>query len=177
VIRLDAEATHSSYSWKRDPLLWAYSVLMFLPIIMVFVFYNYYTLDFLVYAGWILLVFSVVIIFLAGGEFRKKGGAPKGKSIVNTTVLVDSGIYAVIRHPQYLGFILFVFALVLMSQHWLSVFSGVLGSALFYKDVLREEQMSIEKFGDDYQHYMREVPRMNFLLGILRLLRGRRKQS
>jgi len=122
VIRVDAEATHSSYSWKRDPLLWAYSILMFLPIIMVFVFYNYYTLGFLVYAGWILLLLSVVIIFLAGGEFRKKGGAPKGKSIVNTTVLVDSGIYAVIRHPQYLGFILFVFALVLMSQHWLSVF-------------------------------------------------------
>jgi protein-S-isoprenylcysteine O-methyltransferase Ste14 len=142
---------------------------------MVFVFYNYYTLDFLVYTGWILLVFSVVIIFLAGGEFRKKGGAPNGKSIVHTTVVVDSGIYAVVRHPQYLGFILFVFALVLMSQHWLSVFSGVLGSALFYKDVLREEQMSVEKFGDDYQLYMQEVPRMNFLLGILRLLRRRRK--
>jgi len=176
VTTLNTETTHSIYSWKRDPLLWSYSVLMFLPIIMVFIFYNYYTLDFLVYAGWILLVFSVVIIFLAGGEFRKKGGAPKGKSIVNTTVLVDSGIYAVIRHPQYFGFILFVFALVLMSQHWLSVFSGVLGSALFYKDVLREEQMSVEKFGDDYQLYMQEVPRMNFLLGIIRLLQRRRKQ-
>ena len=166
----------SSYSWKHDPLLWAYSVLMFLPIILVFVFYNYYKLDFLVYAGWVLLVFSVVIILLAGGEFRKKGGAPKGKSIVRTTVLVDSGVYAVIRHPQYLGFMLFVLALVLMSQHWLSVISGVLGSALFYKDVLREEQMSVKKFGDYYEQYMERVPRMNFLIGILRLLR-RRKQS
>jgi protein-S-isoprenylcysteine O-methyltransferase Ste14 len=144
---------------------------------MVFVFYNYYKLDFLVYAGWILLVFSVVIIFLAGGEFRKKGGAPKGKSIVHTTVLVDSGIYAVVRHPQYLGFILFVLALVLMSQHWLSVFSGVVGSALFYKDVLREEQMSIEKFGDDYKRYMKKVPRMNLLLGIIRLRRMRDRRS
>jgi len=158
-------------------LVWAYSILMFLPIVMVFVFYNYYKLDFVVYAGWILLVFSVVIIFLAGGEFRKKGGVQKGKSIVHTTVVVDSGIYAVVRHPQYLGFILFVIALVLMSQHWLSVFSGVVGSALFYKDVLREEQMSIEKFGDDYKRYMQKVPRMNLLLGILRLLRRRRKQS
>ena len=162
------------YSWKRDPLLWAYSILMFLAIIMVFVIYNYYTLNFLVYAGWILLVFSVVIIFLAGGEFRKKGGAPKGKSIVHTTVVVDSGIYAVVRHPQYLGFILFVLALVLMSQHWLSVFSGVMGSALFYKDVLREEQMSIEKFGDDYKRYMERVPRMNIIVGVIRLLRGRK---
>jgi protein-S-isoprenylcysteine O-methyltransferase Ste14 len=174
---LDKEGTMSSYSWKHDPFFWAYSVLMFLPIILVFVFYNYYKLDFLVYAGWILLVFSVVIILLAGGEFRKKGGAPKGKSIVLTTVLVDSGVYAVIRHPQYLGFMLFVFALVLMSQHWLSVISGVLGSALFYKDVLREEQMSVKKFGDYYEQYMERVPRMNFLIGILRLLRRRRKRS
>ena len=174
---LDVEAAHSSYSWKHDPLFWAYSILMFLPIITVFVFYNYYTLDFLVYAGWILLVFSVVIILMAGGEFRKKGRAPKGESIVHTTVLVDSGVYAVVRHPQYLGFIMFVFALVLMSQHWLSVISGVLGSALFYKDILREEQMSVEKFGDDYRRYMERVPRMNFLIGILRLLQRGKRQS
>ena len=174
---LNEEAAHPSYSWKHDPLLWSCSILMLLPIILVFVFYNYYKLDFLVYAGWILLMFSVVIIWLAGGEFRKKGGAPKGESIVHTSVLVDSGVYAVVRHPQYLGFILIVFALVLMSQHWLSVVSGVLGSALFYKDILREEQMSVEKFGDDYRRYMERVPGMNLLIGILQYLRQRRKQS
>ena len=170
----EADTIPTSYSWKRDPVFWAYSILMFLPIIMVFLFYNYYKLEFFVYTGWILLVFSVVIIFLAGGEFQKKGGAPKGKSIVHTTVMVDSGIYAVVRHPQYLGFILFVFALVLMSQHWLSVISGLLGSALFYKDVLREEQMSIEKFGNDYKRYIQKVPRMNLLGGVIRLLRRRK---
>jgi protein-S-isoprenylcysteine O-methyltransferase Ste14 len=177
VSMLDAEATHSSYSWKRDPLFWAYSILLFLPIILVFVFYNYYSLNFLVNAGWTLLVFTVIIIFLVGGEFRKKGRAPRGKSIVHTTVLVDSGVYAVVRYPQYLVFILFVLALVLMSQHWLCVISGVLGSALFYKDVLREELMSVEKFGDDHKRYMERVPRVNFLTGILRLLRRRKKQS
>lgn len=109
---LDDDETHPSYSWKRDPCFWAYSILMFLPVVMVFVFYNYYDLNFLVYAGWILLVFSVVIILLAGSEFRKKGGASKGESIVHTIVLVDSGVYAVVRHPQYLGFMLFVIALI-----------------------------------------------------------------
>ena len=170
----DEERVSSSYSWKRDPLFWTYSTLMFMPIIMVFVFYNYYRLDFLVYSGLGLIVFSVVIIFLAGGEFRRKGEAPKGESIVHTTVLVDSGIYAVVRHPQYLGFILFVFALVLMSQHWLSVFSGIMGSVLFYIDILREEQMSIEKFGDDYKRYIQKVPRTNLILGVMRFLRGKR---
>jgi protein-S-isoprenylcysteine O-methyltransferase Ste14 len=165
------DATSTRYSWKRDPLLWASSILMFVPITMVVVCYNYYSFDLLIYAGWILVVFSVVIISWAGGEFRKKGGAPKGKSIVHTTVVVDSGIYAVVRHPQYLGFILFVLALVLMSQHWVSVVSWILGSTLFYRDVVREEQMSVTKFGDAYQRYMRKVPRMNLLLGVIRLLR------
>ena len=121
-------------------------------------------------------MFSVVVILLAGSEFPKRGGAPKGESIVHTTVLVDSGVYAVVRHPQYLGFMLFVFALILMSQHWLSVISGVLGAVLFYVDILKEEQMSDEKFGDDYRRYMERVPRMNLLIGILRYLRQRNKQ-
>jgi len=166
---LNTEATRSSYSWKRDPLFWAYSILMFLPIIVVFFFYNYYSLDFLVYAGWIVLVFSIVLILLAGAEFRRKG-APKGRSVVNTTVLVDTGVYAIIRHPQYLGFLLFVLGLILMSQHWISVFSYVIGSFLFYKDVLREERMNIEKFGDDYIRYMKMVPRTNIVRGIIRIL-------
>ena len=175
---LDAEGTHLSYSWKHGPLFWAYSILMFLPIVMVFAFYNYYSIDLLAYVGWILLMFSVVIIFMAGGEFRRKGGASKGESIVHTKVIVDSGVYAVGRHPQYLGFILFVLALILMSQHWLSVLSGVVGSALFYRDVLREEQMSIRKFGDDYKRYMEKVPRMNIIVGIIRLLRlGKRNEQ
>jgi protein-S-isoprenylcysteine O-methyltransferase Ste14 len=63
-----------------------------------------------------------------------------------------------------------------MSQHWLSIASGVLGSALFYLDVQREERMSVVKFGEDYERYMRRVPRMNFILGVIRLLRRDKKR-
>ena len=158
-------------------LMLIYSVLMFLPIVLVFLFFNYYGLDLLMYAGWILLAFSIIIILLSGYEFQKKGEVPEGKHLVYTTVLVDSGIYAVVRHPQYLGFILLVLALVLMSQHWLSMISGVIGSVLFYVDVTRgEEQENTRKFGDDYRCYMEEVPRMNFVVGIIKLLRRRKRK-
>ena len=169
----EEETSITSYSWKRDPLPWAYSLLMLTPIILVFVFYNYYKLDVLVNTGWILLILGIVIILLAGGEFRRRGGAPEGERIVQTTILVDSGVYAVVRHPQYLGFILIVFSMVLMSQHWLSLISAIIGCSLFYIDIRREEQSSIKKFGDEYNLYMQAVPRLNFILGIVRRLRRR----
>jgi len=159
-------------------LMLIYSVLMFLPIVLVFLFFNYHGLDLLMYAGWILLAFSIVIILLAGYEFQKKGGVPEGKHLVYTTVLVDSGIYTVVRHPQYLGFILLVLALVLMSQYWLSVISGVRGSVLFYMDATRvKEQENTRKFGDDYRRYMKEVPRINLVVGIIKLLRRRKRKG
>ena len=39
--------------------------------------------------------------------------------------------------------------------------------------VLKADKGLIEKFGDDYKHYMQKVPRMNFSLGLIRLLRRR----
>ena len=170
-----AETRQIRGSWKGNILMWVYSILMGLPIILVFIFFNYYSLDLVMYAGWLVLAFSVVIILVAGYEFKKEGG-PKGRRVVHTTVLVDSGIYAVIRHPQYLGFTLFVFALVLMSQHWLGLISGIAGSILFYKDILKEEQSNIEKFGDDYKRYMQKVPRMNIVAGVIRLLRHGKRE-
>ena len=104
-------------------------------------------------------------------RFPKEGGSHQGESIVHTKLLVNSGIYGVVRHPQYLGFMLFVLALVLLSQHWLSVLSWIPGSTLFYRDVQREEQMSLEKFGDAYKRYMEQVPRMNLVLGLITVIR------
>jgi len=169
----DEEATYSNY-WKHAPLFWAYSILMFLPIMLVFVFFNYYSLDFLAYARGILLAFSVAIIWLAGGEFRKRCGAPRVESIVHTIVLVDSGTYTVARYPQYLGFIPFL-ALFIMSHHRLSVFWSI-GVCYLLQGYI-ERRADVERFGDDYKRYLERIPRMNFLIGIIRLLRRRGKQS
>jgi len=44
-------------------------------------------------------------------------------------------------------------------------------------DITRgEEQENTRKFGDDYRCYMEEVPRMNFVVGIIKLLRRRKKE-
>ena len=67
-----------------------------------------------------------------------------------------------------------ILVLMLISQHWLSVIFGLPIVVFLYLAMRVEEQSSIKKFGDDYIRYMDRVPRMNFLLGIIRLLQRRR---
>ena len=60
-----AETRQIRGSWKGNILMWVYSILMGLPIILVFIFFNYYSLHLVMYAGWLVLAFSVVIIMHA----------------------------------------------------------------------------------------------------------------
>jgi len=139
-----------------------------------FFLHNQAGLPVLKHVGWIALTVSAVFGWLPIFAFRKKGGVSKGRSYIQTTVLVDSGIYAVVRHPQYLAGILLSLALILITQHWFIATIGVVAIVLNYFIALKADQELIEKFGDDYRRYMEKVPRMNFLVGLIRLLRCRK---
>jgi len=124
------------------------------------------------YSGVVLYVFSGVVFgMLPTFEFRKKGGVKKGKSYIHTTQLVDTGIYSVVRHPQFVTFILWAIAGMLLFQHWIIILLGVPIIPLTYIDLFQADKRLIEKFGDDYKHYMHRIPRANFLLGIYRVLK------
>jgi len=96
---------------------------------------------------------------------------PKGKSFVHTTQLVHTGIYSIVRHPQYLGGILAIFvATPLLYPHWLFIVLGIPGVAILYWSTIEEEKQLVEQFGDGYRSYMQKVPRVNLILGIIRIL-------
>ena len=148
---------------------------MIAQIILVFVFGTVNEAGFkvLMYTGWVIWAFSVIFGWLPILVFRRKGGVAKGKSYVHTTILVDTGLYSIVRHPQYTAGILFSLALMLISQNWLIAAMGLIVILLLYVDILIADKYEIEKFGDDYKRYMKKVPRTNFLLGIFRILRHR----
>jgi protein-S-isoprenylcysteine O-methyltransferase Ste14 len=79
----------------------------------------------------------------------------------------------VVRHPMYLSFLLMSLSLVLLSQHWLNAVLGGIVMGLLYSDMCREEKNNLERFGDDYQRYMEQVPRMNLVAGTIRLIQSR----
>ena len=129
-------------------------------------------IEIVAYIGVGLYVFSGIIFgMLPIFEFRKKGRVRKGKSYIHTTKLVDTGIYSIIRHPQYVTFILWAIAGTLLFQHWIVILLGIPVIPLMYIDLINADKDAIEKFGDEYKQYMQKVPRANFLLGIIRLLR------
>jgi protein-S-isoprenylcysteine O-methyltransferase Ste14 len=126
-------------------------------------------------AGWIILWIAGIFGVIPTFTFRKKGVVAKGRDYTHTTVLVDSGIYGVVRHPQYLSFMLINLGLLLIAQQWLTTAVGVVAMVLNYQIMVEADQAGIEKFGKDYLRYMEKVPRMNFLAGVIRL--ARRRQS
>jgi len=129
-------------------------------------------IEILAYVGVGLYVFSGLIFgSLPVIEFRKKGRVRKGRSYIHTTKLVDTGIYSIVRHPQYVTFILWAIAGMLLFQHWIVVLLGIPIFPLTYIDLITADKDAIQKFGDDYKAYMKKVPRANFLLGIIRRFR------
>jgi protein-S-isoprenylcysteine O-methyltransferase Ste14 len=125
--------------------------------------------------GWVAWAFGMVLVMAPIVTFPRRGGVPKGRSFVNTTRLVDTGIYAIIRHPQYTGGIFAVFLTTLLwYPHWLFALLGVAGTAVVYMGCMEEDQRMVKKFGDDYAAYMKRVPRVNFVLGLVRLIRRKR---
>ena len=83
--------------------------------------------------GWIVWATGMVLVMAPIVMFPRRGGVPKSKSFVHTTQLVDSGIYSIVRHPQYLGGILAIFvATPLLYPHWIFVVLGVPGIVILY---------------------------------------------
>lgn len=123
-------------------------------------------------AAW---VFGMILVLAPVIMFPRYGGVARGKSFVRTTQLVDRGIYAVVRHPQYTGGVYSIFlTTVLWYPHWLFAVLGTIGTMVIYMSCREEDQRLVLQFGEKYAAYMRKVPRMNIFLGIMRLIRQRK---
>ena len=133
---------------------------------------NFYPVLFIV--GWVIWAFGMVLVMAPIIVFPRRGGVSKGKSFVNTTRLVNTGIYSLVRHPQYLGGVFAIFITTLLwYPHWLFGLLGAIGMVTLYLSAREEDQRLIQQFSEDYIRYMQRVPRMNILVGVIRWLQHR----
>jgi len=129
------------------------------------------------YVGWLIFALGMFLILAPILTLRSKGKAEKGKDWTQSTVLVDRGVYAVVRHPLYLGWSLMYVAVALFGQNWLTVFLAIPGIGCLYLISKEEDRQLLKKFGDAYARYLQSVPAMNILVGVLRLLQHKENKE
>ena len=116
---------------------------------------------------------TCVLIMIHAAYLRATKGGCGWKGESETIMLVTDGIYSVVRQPAHLGSGLILLSLTISLSKWLPfTFISVIGIILvfvgFYYSSIEEEELNLLKWGDDYRQYMKEVPRFNFILGLLR---------
>lgn len=72
--------------------------------------------------------------------------------------LATTGIYAYMRHPQYLGFILVMSGFLLQWPTFLTLAMFPVLVIMYVRLARTEEREAIQEFGDAYRTYMAEVP-------------------
>ena len=122
-------------------------------------------------AGTALYWASFVLVLLSILALARRG-KPEG-FVERTTILIDRGLFGVIRHPLYLGVALWSLGLVLRIQLILPAVLGMVAFSCAWMACKKEDEFNVEKFGEGYREYMTVVPAWNVLRGLGRLTRGR----
>jgi len=74
-----------------------------------------------------------------------------------------TGLYRLVRHPQYLGIILIMTGFMIQ---WPTIPTLIMYPILLYiyhRQALKEEKYMLEKYGEEYRRYMETTPRYNIL--------------
>lgn len=77
-----------------------------------------------------------------------------------TEKIVTSGVYSIVRHPQYLGGLLSHFGITFLFSALYSLIFTPLIILLIYLMIKKEETELVREFGKEYKNYQKQVPMM-----------------
>ncbi|MFZ5673217.1 MAG: methyltransferase family protein [Pseudomonadota bacterium] len=97
-------------------------------------------------------------IFIGGGFVIISAGWKVLYEAQRKSTLATTGIYARIRHPQYVGFVLVMFGFLLQWPTLLTLVMFPVLVFMYWRLARREEQEVLTEYGEAYARYMREVP-------------------
>jgi len=103
--------------------------------------------------GFILLLIGLII-----HEYSHKIHKQAHQESEKIEKLVTHSIYSKIRHPLYLGLILMHFGFAFLWGIVWILFPAVIFVTLTILTAIREEEVMKEKFGKEYEEYVRQVP-------------------
>ena len=122
----------------------------------------------LAYIGYALYVPAAVLVIFSFINLKHKGKPKSGWEY--TTTIINSDVFRVVRHPLYLGAAIWTVGILLVIQSIPSTILGLVAIFCFSMASKKEDEFNIKKFGEEYEKYMREVPRWNIFKGLKGLL-------
>ncbi len=105
--------------------------------------------------SWICLILSAYF-GITGFFLLRKIGKPD-TNFENTTVLVKTGLYALIRHPLYSSLVFLGTGIMLKDPGILQVVLGLVNLIALFITARVEEKEMTGRFGDEYSEYMKET--------------------
>ncbi|MBP0595789.1 isoprenylcysteine carboxylmethyltransferase family protein [Paraburkholderia sp. LEh10] len=97
-------------------------------------------------------------VFIGGGFWIIASGWQVLYRARRRHTLATTGVYAYIRHPQYVGFVLIMFGFLLQWPTLLTLAMFPVLVYMYTRLARSEERDSLAEFGQAYQRYMHEVP-------------------
>ena len=97
-------------------------------------------------------------VFIIGGFSMISAGWRKLYVAQRNGTLATSGIYARVRHPQYVGFILVMFGFLLQWPTFVTLLMFPVLTVMYVRLARSEEREAIAAFGNAYRSYMARVP-------------------
>ena len=148
------------------------SLCLVLQIVLCFFLINQEGSAWLRWLSWPVFALSAVLGWLPMATLRRHGGVAEGTSYIGTTSLVTAGIYGIVRHPQYLAFMLLNLAMAMLAQRWPITLLGAISAFFTLVGVIPgADREAMSKFGQDYASYAARVPAINLVSGLWRRLR------
>ncbi len=128
--------------------------------------WTHFNIRWLEIIGWFLYVPAAFFVFGAIATLQHKG-KPVGE-MTETTTIVTTGIYGLIRQPMTLGMFIWSIALIMVFQSVVSIILCVPSALCFFFAAKNDTANNIKKFGDDYEAYMKKVPMWDIFKGLRR---------
>ena len=97
-------------------------------------------------------------VFIIGGFWMISAGWRRLYVAQRQHVLATTGIYARIRHPQYVGFVLVMFGFLLQWPTLVTLAMFPILTFMYARLARSEEREALSAFGGAYRSYMARVP-------------------
>lgn len=113
--------------------------------------------SYLKYIGWVLLVVSLVLVWVAQSQMATSWRI--GIDEVNKTELVTNGLYALSRNPIFLGVMIANVGLMLIIPNAFTLLIVSLSTVSINTQIRLEEEFLKRSHREEYQSYLKRVRR------------------